>query len=108
MDSQQVIPGETESAEGWFITDGAVGSMPVAAVQPGWSRGADGFIEAELDGQPAVVWHGPTMWADDVYFKFGLYRPQLEPNPAGGLVAQAVYFNRLRRATSRQGLNLGE
>jgi len=31
-----------------------------------------------------VVWHGPTMWVDDVYFKFGLYRPPLEPNPAGG------------------------
>jgi len=65
-------------------------------------RGADGFIEAELDGQPAVVWHGPTMWADDVYFKFGLYRPPLEPTPAS-----RALFEEARRVAAGLGIELG-
>ncbi len=69
-----------------------------------WSPGSDGFIAAEVDGASAAQWQGPTMWARDVYFKFGLYRSHLERNPAGRQLTQTVYFDRVRRATSRQGL----
>lgn len=69
-----------------------------------WSRGLDGFIAVDVDGAEAARWRGATMWARDVYFKFGLYRSHLERNPDGSRVTQSVYFDRIRRARGRGGL----
>ncbi len=69
-----------------------------------WSPGSDGFMVVDVDGSEAARWRGPTMWARDVYFKFGLYRSHLERNPAGSHVTQTVYFDRIRRARRREGL----
>lgn len=69
-----------------------------------WSRGPDGFVVVHVDGAEAARWQGATMWARDVYFKFGLYRSHLERNPEGSRVTQTVYFDRIRRAGSREGL----
>jgi hypothetical protein len=77
-------------------------------VQTKWSRGGDGFFRVWTDGVRKVNYAGPTMTADKVYFKYGLYRSFLTRYRAAKHVdavpAQTIYFTNVRRSATREGL----
>jgi hypothetical protein len=64
-----------------------------------WSMTANGFVRIWVDGNQRAHYRGPTMTAEKVYFKFGLYRSHL--SRAAEAPAQTVYFDAVRRGTSR-------
>jgi hypothetical protein len=69
-----------------------------------WSRDSDGFIRAWIGGKTAADFTGKTMSAEQVYFKFGLYRSHLERNRGARNVTHRAYFDGLVRAKSRNGV----
>ena len=77
-------------------------------IQARWSRGADGFMRVWVDGKRKVDHTGPTMDADEVYFKYGVYRSFLScyktDRKVDAVPPQIVYFANVRRSATREGL----
>ncbi len=73
-----------------------------------WSRGQDGFFRVWADGKHKVDVAGPTMTAQAVYFKYGLYRSFLSryktAKSADAVPAQTVYYANVKRSRTREGL----
>lgn len=65
-----------------------------------WSRESDGFIRAWVGGRKVASFEGATMSAEQVYFKFGLYRSHLKRNKEAQNVRHRAYFDRLVRGKS--------
>lgn len=74
-----------------------------------WSRGADGFAEAWMDGRPLTSperaearLSGPNMYNDvPAFLKLGLYRE------AGFTTTNRVYFDELRIGPTRESVAIG-
>lgn len=62
-----------------------------------WSRGDDGRIDVWLNGRKIVADRGANASAEDIYFKFGLYRAFVSRNPRAGNVSQTAYFDAIWR-----------
>ena len=73
-----------------------------------WSRGQDGFFGVWVDGKHKVDFAGPTMTAQAVYFKYGIYRSFLSRYKAlkgvDAVPPQVVYFANVKRSRTRAGL----
>ena len=69
-----------------------------------WSPKTDGFIRAWVNNRQLADYSGPTMTAQQVYFKFGIYRSHLERNPRASAVTNTAYFDNVARAKSRAGI----
>ena len=77
-------------------------------VQARWSRKEDGFMRVWVDGNQKVDHAGPTMDADEVYFKYGVYRSFLSryktARKVDAVPPQVAYFANVRRSATREGL----
>ena len=77
-------------------------------IEAKWSAGRDGVLNVWADGALKVDHKGPTMTAERVYFKYGLYRSFLSryKKAAGADVVpgQVVVNANVRRAETRDGL----
>ncbi|MDP2698209.1 polysaccharide lyase [Thalassospira sp.] len=77
-------------------------------VQAKWSRHDDGFLKIWVNGDQKVDYAGPTMTADKIYFKYGVYRSYVsryqKDRKTDKVPAQTVLFANVRRADTRQGL----
>lgn len=73
-----------------------------------WTAGSDGILQVWADNILKFDYHGPTMTADKVYFKYGLYRSFVSryqnANETDKVPAQTVYFKNVKRANSRSEL----
>lgn len=78
-------------------------------IQVRWSRSDDGFFRVWVNGTQKVDYAGATMSADQVYFKYGLYRSFLSRYKAAkgtsAVPGQTVYFSNVRRSKDRTGLS---
>ena len=74
-----------------------------------WSRDADGFMRVWVDGEAKVDHAGPTMDAETVYFKYGVYRSFLSryttARNADAVPTQIAYYANVRRAATRAELS---
>jgi hypothetical protein len=68
-----------------------------------WSR-RDGSVSIAVDGKTMVDRRQPTMSERDVYFKFGIYRAHVSRAAKTPLPVQSVFYDRLRRALTRDQL----
>ncbi len=75
-------------------------------MQARWSRQADGFVRIWVGGQKRADYLGPTMTAEKVYFKFGLYRSHLGRNAKVGSVTHTAYFDHVVRGRTRADVEL--
>ncbi len=99
------VPGHTV-ARSPLITAGAFrGRWHDIAVHARWSRGSDGFFRVFVNDKPAYDHAGPTMTADEVYFKFGIYRSFVGRWRAAtgkrDLPTQVLYLDEIRRGPTR-------
>jgi hypothetical protein len=73
-----------------------------------WSRGDDGFMRVWVNGKRKVDHAGPTMTAEAIYFKYGLYRGALsrykQAKGVAEVPAQTVYYANVKRSRTREGL----
>lgn len=88
--------------------DGLRGRWHDITIYAHWATGADGVLQVWADNVLKFDYRGPTMTADKVYFKYGLYRSFVSryqnANETDKVPAQTVYFKNVRRADSRAGL----
>ncbi len=77
--------------------DEFAGRWHEVALQVHWSRNDDGFVRAFIGGRPVARFDGPTMSAQKVYFKFGVYRSHLNRNAKAKEVSHTVYFDTVTR-----------
>ena len=98
-----------------------------------WSRDSKkGFFKVWVDGRKKVDYHGKTMSASEVYFKYGIYRsflnryknakqrewmdtvqegdkiPDYKDIPKVKIPTQVVYYSNVKRANTKKELFLGE
>lgn len=73
-----------------------------------WSRGDDGVFQVWADGVAKYDYRGPTMTADSVFFKYGVYRSFIsrykKAAGASEVPAQTAYYAAVRRSPTRDGL----
>ncbi|WP_220151409.1 polysaccharide lyase [Thalassospira profundimaris] len=73
-----------------------------------WSKDSSGILRVWADNDLKFDYQGPTMTAEKIYFKYGLYRSFVSryqnANETDKVPAQTVYFTNVRRANSREGL----
>ena len=74
-----------------------------------WATSDDGVLQVWADNDLKFDYRGPTMTADKVYFKYGLYRSFVSryqnANETDKVPAQIVYFTNVKRADSRADLS---
>lgn len=77
-------------------------------IHANWSRDKSGFFKIWVDGTPKFEMHGPTMTADAVYFKFGVYRAFISrykaTTGASEVPTQSALFANVKKSSSRSGL----
>ena len=73
-----------------------------------WSKDSDGFLKVWTNGTLKVDYHGITMSAERIYFKYGLYRSFLsryaQAGKAGQVPAQTVYYAAVKRGNSKAAI----
>jgi hypothetical protein len=73
-----------------------------------WSTRKDGFLDVYVNGTKKVAYRGKTMTAQNVYFKYGVYRSFLsrykKANGTKEVPGQTAYYANVKRADSRDGL----
>ncbi len=73
-----------------------------------WSTDQSGFFRVSVNDKKISDYSGPTMTANAVYFKYGLYRSfvlrYLEKNNVDEVPAQKVFFSNVKRGNSREEL----
>lgn len=77
-------------------------------IQAKWRRDGEGLFRVWVNGDKKVDWTGPTMTAETVYFRFGVYRSfvsrYLKSTEASTVPGQTAYFANVRKAKTRDGL----
>ena len=77
-------------------------------VQAKWSRSDNGFFRVWVNGEQKVDYSGQTMTAEQVYFKYGIYRSFLskykEDNGVNEIPVQKAYFSNVKRGYTRDSL----
>ncbi len=97
-----------------------------------WSKDNDGFFDVWIDGKQKVNYSGQTMDANQVYFKYGIYRsfliryqrnkqsewmmglpkgaeiPDYENMPKFDIPTQIVYYSNVKRSDKEEGLSLSK
>ncbi|CAM3613784.1 hypothetical protein VA7868_04422 [Vibrio aerogenes CECT 7868] len=73
-----------------------------------WSKDPGGFFQVWVNGQQKVNYHGQTMDAQQVYFKYGIYRAfvsryQRQYNE-NEVPPQTVYYANVKRGLTREDL----
>ncbi|MEM7271312.1 MAG: polysaccharide lyase [Pseudomonadota bacterium] len=71
-----------------------------------WSTGDDGVFRLFIDGEEKVSRTGPTMTAEEVYFKYGVYRSFISRH-GHPVPTQIALFASVRKAKKREGLHGG-
>lgn len=73
-------------------------------VEAKWTEGANGYARVWHNGVLKVDYAGPTRSAQtqDVYFKYGLYRPMTPLQP----VTTVLYFDEIRRGKRREDVDI--
>ncbi|MRI33106.1 hypothetical protein EOPP23_08935 [Endozoicomonas sp. OPT23] len=73
-----------------------------------WTKDDKGFFSVWVNGEKKVDYHGATMTAQRVYFKYGVYRSFMSryknANNANFVPAQTAYFSNVKRSDDRKGL----
>ncbi len=73
-----------------------------------WSRERVGFFHVYVDGVRRADYRGPTMTADEVYLKYGVYRSFVsrykDARDADAVPPQVAYFANVRGAKVREAL----
>ena len=73
-----------------------------------WAKNDSGFMYVWVNDEQKVDYHGQTMDASQVYFKYGLYRSFLSrykrAENADEVPAQKVYYANVKRSKSRKKL----
>ncbi len=73
-----------------------------------WSKNNDGFFYVWIDGKQKVKYIGQTMDANQVYFKYGVYRSFLsrykDKYGVQKVPAQKVYYSNVKRSETEKGL----
>lgn len=74
-----------------------------------WAKDENGFFRVWVNGENKVDYKGQTMDAQQVYFKYGVYRSFMSryknANDADNVPAQIVYYSNVKRSRSREGLH---
>ncbi|RVU35282.1 hypothetical protein EOI86_18990 [Hwanghaeella grinnelliae] len=77
-------------------------------INANWRNDDQGFFRVWIDGETKIAWTGPTMDAETVYFRYGVYRSFVSrfKNATGAdtMPTQTAYFANVRRAAAREGL----
>lgn len=73
-----------------------------------WKKDDSGVFQVWVNGVQKVNYHGPTMDAKDVYFKYGVYRSFLSRYKTAHKVKdvpeQIVYYANVKRGRTREGI----
>ncbi len=74
-----------------------------------WAKDETGTFDVWINGEQVFTHKGPTMTADTVYFRYGVYRSfvsRYKSAKAADMVpTQIAYFTNVKRARSRKGLH---
>lgn len=77
-----------------------------------WSREKDGLIKIWVNDELKYTYEGLNLTESSSYFKFGIYRSFLSryknTNGVDEVPTQIAYFSNVRKANSREGLQLPE
>lgn len=72
-----------------------------------WSRKDDGMIDMWIGHRAVANYRGATMSAEQVYFKFGVYRSFLSRNARlAASTSHVAYFDSVRRGKTRREVEL--
>ena len=73
-----------------------------------WEKDNSGAFQVWVNGEQKVDYRGPTMDADIVYFKYGVYRSFLsrykKAQKVNALPPQTVYYSNVKRGKNRASL----
>lgn len=105
------VPGRTIALLPLIAAKDFRGRWHDIAVHARWSREADGFFRVFVNGAPAYEHAGATMTAEEVYFKFGIYRSFVSRWRAAtgkrDLPTQVLYLDEIRRGPTRDSVTPG-
>lgn len=73
-----------------------------------WSRQSDGFLRMWVNGAKKVDYSGPTFYATQVYFKYGVYRSFLSRSKVSPVPTQVALFAGVRAGRTREDLRPGD
>lgn len=102
------VTGRTRSKTTLIEPGDLVGRWHRFEVHAKWTRQDDGFFRVWVNGVQKADYTGPTMSAEIVYFKYGVYRSFMSryknAHDVDEVPAQIAYFANVRRGATRDDI----